>query len=281
MSAIEDPEYPERPFIRMFLSGFDNGAWKDASLNWIEETQENAVEVIATSSTGKTVALEHTLIELFTGEKYDSTIFVEAFETRIEKNPDLIIPGRALDVKIPVGALVGVKDRDDAGERLLTWMKSNHANIPVGDSQATVVLGNGVNLTVKFRNAPTDNDTGYCWLGRCDKPNTFDKVVERAVKRKVPKLVRTQADVHILLLQREHISMSDTELRNELEKLTISYTDIAKVEEIWYANTSIFETEGWCYFLRIGDCPTETMRFQNGVLKHRRDDRYGINEDVN
>jgi hypothetical protein len=66
MSAIEDPEYPERPFIRMFLSGFDNGAWKDASLNWIEETQENAVEVIATSSTGKTVALEHTLIELFT-----------------------------------------------------------------------------------------------------------------------------------------------------------------------------------------------------------------------
>jgi hypothetical protein len=74
MSAIEDPEYPERPFIRMFLSGFDNGVWKDASLNWIEETQENAVEVIATSSTGKTVALEHTLIELFTGEKYDSTI---------------------------------------------------------------------------------------------------------------------------------------------------------------------------------------------------------------
>jgi hypothetical protein len=50
-------------------------------------------------------------------------------------------------------------------------------------------------LTVKFRNVSTDNDTGYCWLGRCDKPNTFDKVVEKAVKRKVPKLVRTQADV--------------------------------------------------------------------------------------
>ena len=86
MSAIEDPEYPERPFIRMFLSGFDNGAWKDASLNWIEETQENAVEVIATSSTGKTVALEHTLIELFTGEKYDSTILigvVEIFEAAV------------------------------------------------------------------------------------------------------------------------------------------------------------------------------------------------------
>ena len=125
-----------------------------------------------------------------------------------------------------------------------------------------------MNLTVKFRNVSTDTDTGYCWLGRCDKPQTFNKIVEKAVKRKVPKLVRTQADVHILLLQREHISMSDTELRNgALEELTLSYPDIANVEEIWYANTSIFETEGWCYFLRIGDGPTEIMRFQNGVLQ--------------
>jgi hypothetical protein len=280
MSAIEDAEYPERPFIRMFLSGYASGAWKDASLNWIEETQENAVEVVATSSTGKTLALEHTLIELFAGEKYDSTIFVEAFETRIEKNPDIIIPGRALDVMIPVGALVGVKDRDDAGDRLLAWIKANHTDIPVGESQATIVLGNGVNLTIRFRNVPTGNETGYCWLGRYDKPKTFDKIVEKAVKRKVPKLIRTQADVHILLLQREHSSMSDTELRDELEKLTLAYPDVAKVEEIWYANTSIYETEGWCYFARIGDGPTEIMRFQNGVLKHRRDDRYGISEDV-
>lgn len=40
--------YPERPLIAMFLSAYEQGAWKDAALNWIEETQENAVEVIAT-----------------------------------------------------------------------------------------------------------------------------------------------------------------------------------------------------------------------------------------
>jgi hypothetical protein len=87
--------YPERPLIKMFLSGYEQGAWKDAVLNWIEETEENAVEVIATRADGKTLAIEHTLIELFKGEKYDSTIFTEAFESRIEKNPELIIPGRA------------------------------------------------------------------------------------------------------------------------------------------------------------------------------------------
>src|SRR5580704_132582 len=59
--------YPERPLIKMFLSGYEQGAWKDAVLNWIEETEENAVEVIATRADGKTLAIEHTLIELFKG----------------------------------------------------------------------------------------------------------------------------------------------------------------------------------------------------------------------
>jgi hypothetical protein len=111
--------YPERPLIAMFLSGYEQGTWRDAALNWIEETEENAVEVIATRADGNTLALEHTLVELFAGEKYDSTIFTEAFESRIEKNPELTIPGRALDVMIPVGALVDVKDREEAGEVLL------------------------------------------------------------------------------------------------------------------------------------------------------------------
>jgi hypothetical protein len=98
----------------MFLASYEQGAWKDAGLNWVEEAEENAVEVIATRAYGKTLALEHTLIELFVGEKYDSTIFTEAFEPRIEKNPEFIIPGRALTVMIPVGALFGIKDRDAA-----------------------------------------------------------------------------------------------------------------------------------------------------------------------
>lgn len=132
--------YPERALITMFLSGYEGGAWKDAALNWIEETEENAVEVIATRADGKTLALEHTLIELFAGEKYDSTIFIEAFESRIEKNPALIIAGRALDVMIPVGALVGVKDRDEAGDTLLAWLKANHAKIPSGDPQHVIMI---------------------------------------------------------------------------------------------------------------------------------------------
>lgn len=272
--------YPERPLIKMFLYGYEQGAWKDSVLNWIEETEENAVEVIATRDDGKTLAIEHTLIELFKGEKYDSTIFTEAFESRIEKNPDLIIAGRALDVMIPVGALVGVKDRDEAGEVLLVWLKANHASIPAGESEQTVIINGSIRLKVKFRSEDSGSAVGYCWLGRCDKPNSLDKIVEKAIQRKAPKLVRTNADEKVLLLQREHMSMSDREILDEIEKLAPQHADIAKIDEIWFANTSIMESEGWVYLSRLHRGPTEIMRFHNGVLKHRRDDRYGINEDV-
>ena len=246
----------------------------------VEETEENAVEVIATRDDGKTLALEHTLIELFVGEKYDSTILSEAFEPRIEKNPEFIISGRALNVMIPVGALVGVKDRDGAGEALLAWMRANHASIPPGESEQTIMIGGSLPLRVKFKSDGSGSSVGYCWLARCDKPGNLDKIVEKAIKRKVPKLVRTQADKRILLFQREHISMGDTEILALIETVTPQYPELARVDEIWFANTSIMESKGWVYLSRLHRGPTQIMRFHNGVLKHRRDDWLGINENV-
>ena len=271
--------YPERPLIEMFLAGYEQGEWKGAKLNWVEETEENAVEVIATRDDGKTLALEHTLIELFVGEKYDSTIFTEAFEPRIEKNPEFIISGRALNVMIPVGALVGVKNRDGAGEALLAWMRANHASIPPAESEQTIMVGS-VPLKVKFKSDDSGSSVGYCWLARCDKPGNLDQIVEKAIKRKVPKLVRTQANKRILLFQREHISMGDTEILALIETVAPQYPELAKVDEIWFANTSIMESEGWVYLSRLHRGPTEIMRFHDGLLKHRRDDSLGINENV-
>jgi hypothetical protein len=177
--------------------------------------------------------------------------------------------------------VVGLKDRDEAGEALLRWMKANHASIPLGDSEQTIMISASTSLKVKFRNVDTGSSAGYCWLGRADKPDTLDRIVEKAIKRKVPKLARTNADKRILLLQREQISMSDNEILVEVEKLASIYPDLARVDEVWMVNTSIMESEGCVYLSRLHRGPTKMMRFRDGVLKHQRDDRYGINEAVN
>jgi hypothetical protein len=155
-----------------------------------------------------------------------------------------------------------------------------HASIPAGESEQTVIINGSIRLKGKFRSVDSGSAVGDCWLGRCDKPNTVDKIVEKAIQRKVPKLVRTNADKKVLLLQREHISMSDTEILAEIEKLARQHTDLAKIDEIWFADTSILESEGWVYLSRLHRGPTEIVGFHNGVRKHRRDDRDGINEDV-
>lgn len=272
--------YPERLLIKMFLAGYEQDSWKSATHNWVEETQENAVEVIATRSDGKTLALEHTLIELFVGEKYDSKIFVEAFQSRIEKNPEFVIPGRALNVMIPVGALASIRDRDAAGEALLAWMRAKHASLPDGDSDQTIMVGRSEALKVRFRSDDCGGAVGYCWLARCDKPTDIYKIVEKTIKRKVPKLIRTQADRRILLLQREHITMGNTEILDLIEQFAATFPDVAKVDEIWFADTSLSESEEWTYFSRLHRGPTQIMSFHKDVLKHRRDDALGINEDV-
>jgi hypothetical protein len=68
----------ERPLIEMFLSAYENNAWKTASLDWVEEKQDGAVEVVATRADGMTLALEHTLIQPFVGEQFDSERFMKA-----------------------------------------------------------------------------------------------------------------------------------------------------------------------------------------------------------
>jgi len=143
------------------------------------------------------------------------------------------------------------------------------------------MLGGSTPLKVKFRNVDSGSSVGYCWLGRADKPDTLDRIVEKAIKRKVPKLARTNVDKRILLLQREQMSMSETEILVEIEKLASRYPDLAKLEEVWMVNTSIMESEGWVCLSRLHRGPTQIMRFHNEVLKHRRDDRYGINQAVN
>ena len=99
----------ERPLLLMFLAEYENGAWKSAAQDWVEERIDGAVEVMAEHADGGTLAIEHTIVQPFVDEKKDSNIFMNAFG-RIEKNPDLTIRDRSLTVVIPVAAIpVGYK----------------------------------------------------------------------------------------------------------------------------------------------------------------------------
>jgi hypothetical protein len=94
----------DRPMVRMLLSACDDDRLERHFARLDGGKQDGAVEVIATSRDGTTLALEHTLIQLFVGEKFDPEVFMKTFG-QIEKNPSRVIPEQALDVIIPVQAV--------------------------------------------------------------------------------------------------------------------------------------------------------------------------------
>jgi hypothetical protein len=263
----------------MFLSAYENDAWRDASLDWVEERQDGAVEVVATKTNGMKLALEHTLIQPFVGEKFDSEAFMTAFG-RIHKNPALALPERSLTVVIPVHAIPIGYDWDEVGRDLLEWLVANHRGAPKeGETQCTVPVGsspkNGrLQLSITLQTMSLPRTAGYCLIGRGKMPGDLGEIVEKALRTKIPKLVKTVADKRILLLERDQRVLGDSQVYGELVRLAPQFADLAKVDEIWHANTFILASEGGAYFtLMDGRGPVESLSFEHGALTMRRDDR--------
>lgn len=247
-------------------------------MDWLEDAEDNAVELLATKSDGTSLALEHTLIQPFVGEKFDSERFMRAF-SKIEMNPALVMPGRNMDVVIPVGALPLGYSWEAVGSDLLCWLIGNHAQFPKGRSDHKVAVGRSskhgaTDLPVKIDIALAPGLSGYCLMSRSEVPKDLGDNVEKALRTKLPKLVRTPANKRILLFERDQICLGDIEILTEIEKRRESFPDLSKVDEIWFANTAIYQSEGWvCLSLMDWRGLVELMIFENGALKQRRDGR--------
>src|SRR5258708_7709339 len=167
-------ERRERSLIKLLLSAYEYDTWKDCTLDWLEDKYDGAPEVLATKTDGTTLALEHTLIQPFVGEKVDSHRFLMAFR-RIENHPALVVPERKLKVFIPVGALPVGHPWDAIGDEVLSWLKANHANLPEGLSARTILVGssskNGpLALRVWTEITRSASGPGYCHMWRNQVP---------------------------------------------------------------------------------------------------------------
>jgi len=268
----------ERPLLEMFLSEYENGAWRNAVSDWVEERMDGAVEVIATRGDGQTVAIEHTIVQPFLGEKSDSNAFMQAFGS-IEKNPDLVVVERSMTVVIPAGAIPKGYKWKEVGADLLAWLNANHTTAPMeGDASFTVPVASSsklgpLRLPIVLQSMHIPGHAGSTVISRGPMPKTLPEIVEEALSRKLPKLVKTVADRRILLIEREQIGLGDMQIIREIERLAPEFPDLKDVHEIWIVETSIQASDGWVYFRRFdGRGLVETMDFERGALTRRRND---------
>lgn len=125
----------EHYLIARFLKAYEHGSWADAELDWLDERQDGAVELVAKrGSDGVTLAIEHTVIQPHPQEKEDFAKFRRTFPADIT-DPTLEIPHGFLYVDVPFGALQRGTDWSTLAERILAAIRLNKDSIPDGQSE--------------------------------------------------------------------------------------------------------------------------------------------------
>ena len=252
----------EDAFIELFLSAYENHSWADAEIDWLDRRIAGTVEARATRrSDGKTLAIEHTIIEPFVREKEDFAFFEAAF-LKIEEDTALPVPGRWIRVFIPVGTLRGQPKqatRNVIVEAVHSWLEAKRLLLPDGFSEhrsSIEILGEkALDITLYVRVVPLPGP-GKLHVRRQQIEGNLGEVIEKALKKKLPKLVQTHADKRILVLERQHMNLHPKSMLDEIEKRKATFPDLTAVNEIWIVETMLYETDSYLRF----------EHYQNGAL---------------
>jgi len=93
--------------VRMFLAGFKDESRRTYKLKErpdVTERKEKAIEAIAASEDGRTLAIELTYVQPFVGERADAVPFQMIFE-QLHSDSELALPNRFIDVIVPAFAV--------------------------------------------------------------------------------------------------------------------------------------------------------------------------------
>jgi hypothetical protein len=263
----------EHTLIEHFLSSYEHNSWAHCHCDWLEKKEDGAVEVLATRSDGKTLAIEHTLIQPFVGDKKDFAYFRSSF-LRIEEDKSLIVPERIIYVDIPIGSLQKGYSWNPVVTAVHEWLKANRLSLPEGQSQHTCPIGairnrkaSDLNLQVRVVFSP--GFAGAFMIRRYGEER-LGEVVEGALRKKLPKLVKTDADKHILLFERDQFTLSELSIYDKIEERRAMFSDLAKVHEVWFAETVFYETDKYVRFeLYDSGVLVQTLGFLDGRLIER------------
>jgi len=216
------PGSDEQIFIRQFVSAYENFAWAGSKIDRLDEEIDGAIEALITRVDGQTLAIEHTLIEPFVGDKRDYAMFEQAF-LRIEGDKSLAVPDTGITIYVPVGILDGQKlaKRNIIVESIHSWIMNNRLHLREGTHgyQCDVPGTSPVTLTVKRHKFghPRPNP-GSVLVRRQQVTNDLDKVICKALRNKLKKLVDTKADRHLLFLERDQFTFLPDMIFTEIER---------------------------------------------------------------
>ena len=244
----------EDAIIKLFVSAYADSAWKGSHIRWLDRERDGAVDALVTRTDGKTLALEHTLIEPFKGDRENLESVFKRLQQRIENDPALRQTDRItqvnVNIDVPPDALTKRRKSrswDTIGARVQQWLRDYLAQLGEGSGfhNCRIEKGHGIaksfsmKLYVKIISSK-GSDGGP--LIRRWGPTEVNVTVEKALTAKLGKLVNTPADMRILLLERNQWGLNEEKIWQEIQLQKKNFPRLSDVDEIWIVETIFYDT---------------------------------------
>lgn len=242
----------EKVFIRLFVSAYENFAWSGSQIEFPDQEKDGAIDGLITRADGKTMAIEHTLIQPFVGDKEDFAAFEQVFLS-IEDDQSLAVADTEITVYVPVGIVHGRQSaqQDVIVDSIRSWIANNRLNLREGkhEYQCDVLGMQSVTLTVERNNLdPPGTKSGSVLVRRQQMKNDLKEVIEKALQKKLPKLVHIRADRHVLFLERDQFTFHPDLIFTEIEHQRLNFPLLENIDEIWHVETVNYRWYGSLYF---------------------------------
>jgi len=218
---------------------------------WEDENERNkpAVEAIAVNESGATVAIEHTLLEPFVGEREDTVRFLKAIGS-LEQDASLRLRDYTVHIIFNVGVIPKGVDWTAINPAIREWIRGNIGAFPTGRS--THIIPNlPFELSVALDKSELPRYEGRIFFMRDKLPASLTEVVRTSFTKKLPKLVATDADSRILLLEQNDIAHGSGTIHDAVKSVGQEFPEMAKIDEIWVVMTIEWERYDYLSYFRV------------------------------
>lgn len=252
----------DKRLIALFVEEFDT--WAGASYRvalWpdIETRDKKAVDAIAQDAAGRELAIEHTLLQPFAGDRADTVPFLK-MAGRLDQRKDLAQANWMIELIFKVGATPKRVDWGAAGDRLEAWFIEVRPYLQEGRTVCEVP-GLPFPLRVTVEKSPLTDTPGCLFVTRAMPKEAVDPILRTALGAKLPKLVATSASERVLLLELESAIRGNWEIGHAIDNATSDFPQLDDISGVWLAKTAGWETESYVGFHLIWP-PDQVVRFQ-------------------
>jgi hypothetical protein len=252
-TSSEPFERDDIELVKMFLSQFRDDIGNSYTLKErpdVLERTAKAVEAIAVADCGRRLAIEHTLIQPYEGQKSDDLPFLTVFQ-QLRADPSFRVPNRFIDVLVPAFAIPKGIDWSTVAIKVRKWFLESSSSFPHDGEKRYSIPGCGFELSVVVHTFDLPDTDGVTVVGRTlPSSDPFEAVLQRALGQKVPKLVAASADQLILLFEDGGTAIGPAQIGMGLDKSVEGLPELKKLD-VWSAHTTEWKSNGDVLFMHV------------------------------